>query len=106
MRRNWFGRVWFALAVSIAGLTAALVTAGPASAAPAGSDDVGVMLKCGYDTDGVGIGAYYTHCDPSTRVIIRVYTLPFTAHERCVGPGQTYLGLTMYIYWAEYIRLC
>ncbi|WP_441215782.1 DUF6355 family natural product biosynthesis protein [Phytohabitans sp. LJ34] len=101
--------MWLALAVSIAGLTAALVTAAPATAAPAspaGSDDVGVMLKCGYDVDSVGIVAYYTHCDPRTHVIIKVWTTPITAYERCVGPGQTTLGWVQFNIWAEYVRLC
>jgi hypothetical protein len=64
------------------------------------------MFKCGYDTDTLGLGAYYTHCDPVTRVVIRVYTTPITGYEQCVGPGETYLGLATFHIWAQYVRLC
>lgn len=52
-------------------------------------------LDCGYDTDFFGITAYYTHCDPVTRVQVWVEVSGSTGGPRlgCFGPGEHKLGL-------------
>ncbi|MDI5979904.1 DUF6355 family natural product biosynthesis protein [Amycolatopsis magusensis] len=92
-------------------LGAALLLAAAASAAgtftPVAADTpregtVQPMLNCGYDTDVLGINAYYTHCDPNTHVVINIHGKPWVENERCVGPGETRLGFTSWYIHAWY----
>ena len=94
-----------ATVLAAAVLTTAGLFTGTASASPASS--AGVLLKCGYDTDFFKVFAYYTHCDPQTYVVIKIKGSVFAESERCVGPGETKLGLVENYQFAYYAgKLC
>ncbi|MFF8383118.1 DUF6355 family natural product biosynthesis protein [Streptomyces kanasensis] len=91
-----------ASATAALALTAAVtggLTTGTAVAdskrAGVGSPASVASLDCGYDTDFFGIMAYYTHCDPVTRVQVWVEVSGSTGGPRlgCFGPGEHKLGL-------------
>jgi hypothetical protein len=98
------GRRLAASAVAVVAIGTGLA-AGTGTAANAQTDKV--QLKCGFDTDLLSINAYYTHCDSSTYVVIKIWGTPLAPSEMCVGPGETWLGSTINYRWAEYAgRLC
>jgi len=91
--------------LAAAALTTAGLCTGTAAASP--SSGAGVLLKCGYDTDFFKVNAYYTHCDPKTYVVIKINGAPWVESERCVGPGETRLGLADFYQFAYYAgKLC
>ncbi|MBE8516089.1 hypothetical protein ILP97_00890 [Amycolatopsis sp. H6(2020)] len=94
-----------AAAVVAGTVAAAAVATAPVSAA-SGAGTAG--LECGYDRDLTGAIAFYTHCDPSTWVVITIVRGSiFVPSELCVGPGQTRLGLAQNYLYAYYAgRLC
>ncbi|MFI6024166.1 DUF6355 family natural product biosynthesis protein [Amycolatopsis magusensis] len=90
-----------ALALAAAATLGGAVTAGAEEAPSA------MGLDCGYDTDVLGINAYYTHCDSTTWVVIKVLGGVLAPDEMCVGPGTTRLGFTNNVQYAYYAgRLC
>ncbi|MCQ9136384.1 hypothetical protein KMS84_37340 [Streptomyces sp. IBSBF 2807] len=82
-------------ALVFASLGAVTTAASPAAADPCGF----------YET---GSDAFYHHCtSDGSHVVVKVEVARAPDHERCVGPGRTWLGSASRIQGAHYTgRLC
>ncbi len=91
------------------GVAAALVAGSgiaPASAAPASDQQGSPQLPaCGWDPNPATNEAWYNHCTgDGTRVVIRVeiHDGQGDSYDKCVAPGQTYLGTLNVVRYAWY----
>lgn len=82
-------------ALALTSLGAVAVTATPAAADPCGF----------YETSA---DAFYNHCtSDGSHIVIKVEVAHAADYERCVGPGNTWLGSASKIQGAHYVnRTC